>query len=159
VLAAQVRDAPPAFELADVGEREPCHFVAAQAQPIMTASMARSRLPFRVSGSGRLMSASAWRLVSQFPVRVPSILAPRTSRMPCAATGPAIRCRWLPGPVIFRSWNQPVYRVPWQGTNSSGNVSQRLRWTSSIRVPRAGGPTPTDPDSGISSPGWRSQCC
>jgi hypothetical protein len=41
-------------------------------QPIMTASMARSRRPFRVAGSGRLMSASAWRLVSQFPVGVPS---------------------------------------------------------------------------------------
>ena len=43
-------------------------------QPTSTARMARSRLPWLVAGSGAASSVSAWRLVSQLPVRTPLLL-------------------------------------------------------------------------------------
>ena len=49
--------------------------------------MARSRLPLRVSGSGRASSRLAWSRVSQFPARGPSVRAPRDLRNPGGELG------------------------------------------------------------------------
>ena len=46
-------------------------------QPTSTARMARSRFPWFVATSGAASSPSAWRLVSQLPVRTPRCSAPR----------------------------------------------------------------------------------
>src|SRR5258708_14687847 len=64
-------------------------------QPNSKARIARSRLPFKVAGSGNCQRVRASSAVNQFPSRHPSFLAPFTRRMPAARSGlnsPEICC-------------------------------------------------------------------
>jgi hypothetical protein len=54
-------------------------------QPSSKPKIARSRLPFKVAGSGSCQSVRASSTVNQFPSRHPSFFAPFTRRMPAAA--------------------------------------------------------------------------
>jgi hypothetical protein len=56
-------------------------------QPNSKARIARSRLPFKVAGSGSCQSVRASSAVNQFPSRHPGFFAPFTRRMPAATSG------------------------------------------------------------------------
>ena len=60
-------------------------------QPRSSPSMARSRLPFNVPGSGRASNRLAWSRVNQFPAAVLPIALPALWQFPPRVPAPAVR--------------------------------------------------------------------
>jgi hypothetical protein len=94
-LANEIEDGPVLFRCCRCVNSRWASSRRRRPQPSKTARMARSRLPFKVSGSGLCQKRRASSAVSQLPTLTPSFLGPLTRRMLAANSGlskPAIDC-------------------------------------------------------------------